>query len=107
MLLHVLLEITKEEVKQGSFLSYLKVLGFRKSQARILTAIKECSTLPLITQYHEVQSLPEHAREAYEKDAARDGMYALLRAAKESRAKQCEGSIRPQHPYTTQLIILS
>ncbi|MCR5716642.1 MAG: nucleotidyltransferase family protein [Lachnospiraceae bacterium] len=107
MLLHVLLEITKEEVKQGSFLSYLKVLGFRKSQARILTAIKECSTLPLITQYHEVQSLPATIRDAYEKDAARDGLCALLRAAKESRMQDTEVSIRPQHPYTTQLIILS
>lgn len=52
-LLHILLSITKEEVHQGKqagYTPYGRVLGFRKDASPLLHAIKQHSSIPLITK---------------------------------------------------------
>ena len=59
-LLHILLDITKEDMKLGKGLDYVpyaRVLGFRRSAAPLLTAIKEASSIPLVTKLAGAETL--------------------------------------------------
>lgn len=52
-LLHILLHMTEEDIrfrKQHDYLSYIRVLGFRKDAAGLLKAIKKASAMPFITK---------------------------------------------------------
>ena len=53
VLTHILLGITKEETekrKSHNYVSYGRILGFRKEAAPLLSAIKKASSIPMITK---------------------------------------------------------
>lgn len=59
-LLHILLDIKKEDMEVGKELDYVpyaRVLGFRKSAAPLLTAIKESASIPLVTKLADAERL--------------------------------------------------
>ncbi len=102
-LLHITLDITKEDFPFGfrqtaappsEFPSYARVLGFRKSAAPLLTAIRERSDIPLITSLSDAQrTLPATALRLLEKDIVSSQLYHGLLALKGGRVPQNEYSI--------------
>lgn len=59
-LLHILLNIKKEDMDFGKSLDYVpyaRVLGFRKDSSALLGAIKEHSSIPLITKLADAEKL--------------------------------------------------
>lgn len=71
-LLHILLGIEKEHMALGlscDYAAYARVLGFRRKAQPLLTAVKEHSSVPLITKLTTGQkSLPEDAGRLLELD---------------------------------------
>lgn len=61
---HMLLQIRQKDYKAYPVPSYLRILGFRKSAAPLLSALKAHSSLPLITT-------PADARQALSKEGGR------------------------------------
>ena len=75
-LLHIALGVTEEEVcaaKKAGYVRYLRLLGFRRQAAPLLRAIKEISSLPLVTK-------PAAAKELLARDSQLDQLYYALRA---------------------------
>lgn len=59
-LLHILLDINNETMqsyRNMDFIPYARVLGFRKDSAPLLTAIKENSSIPLITKLADAEGI--------------------------------------------------
>lgn len=59
-LFHILLNITKEDMdaaKEIDYIPYARVLGFRKNASPLLTAIKESSSVPLITKLADAEKI--------------------------------------------------
>ncbi len=59
-LLHILLNITKEDMAyctELGYTPYARVLGFRKAAAPLLSAIKEKSNIPLITKLADAEKI--------------------------------------------------
>lgn len=57
-LLHILLEITKESVEKQvamDYVSYARILGFRKDSSELLSRIKECSSIPVLSKLADAQ----------------------------------------------------
>lgn len=71
-LLHILLNITKADMEFGKSLDYIpyaRVLGFRKESTELLGAIKEHSSIPLITKLADAENvLDEDAYALLKKD---------------------------------------
>lgn len=71
-LLHILLNITKVDIEFGKSLDYVpyaRVLGFRKESTELLGAIKEHSSIPLITKLADAEKiLDEDAYRLLKKD---------------------------------------
>lgn len=59
-LFHILLNMTKEDAlsrKAHNYLSYIRILGFRKESSALLSAIKKASILPLITKTADAKKI--------------------------------------------------
>lgn len=59
-LLHILLNITKEDMascRELEYTPYARVLGFRRSAAPLLSAIKKKSAIPLITKLADAEKI--------------------------------------------------
>ena len=59
-LLHIALGITKESVraaKDSGYINYLRILGFRKSAAPLLKALKSNAAVPLVTKTADCREL--------------------------------------------------
>lgn len=59
-LLHILLNITKEDMAcciEMGYTPYARVLGFRKDSSALLSAIKEQSRIPLVTKLADAEKL--------------------------------------------------
>ena len=71
-LLHILLNITKDDMEFGKSLDYVpyaRVLGFRKESTGLLGAIKEHSSIPLISKLADAeQVMDEDAYQLLKKD---------------------------------------
>ena len=78
-LLHILLNMTKEEFetcKAEDYISYARVLGFRKDVAPLLTEIKKNSSLPLVTSLADArQTLSGEALRMLDLDILRNQIY--------------------------------
>ena len=58
--MHILLNITKENMLWGKsidYVPYARVLGFRKDSTKLLSTIKEHSSIPLITKVADAEIL--------------------------------------------------
>ena len=78
-LLHILLNMTKEEFENcrtQDYISYARVLGFRKNATPLLTEIKKHSSVPLITSLADArQTLPPEALRMLDLDILRNQIY--------------------------------
>lgn len=101
-LLHILLDLTKEDLelaRQHDFISYARVLGFRRKAAPLLSEIKKHSTIPMITRLADADShLPAEVFEYLKKEQRMNTIYAGCMSSHSSQPMQNE--------YSTPVIIL-
>lgn len=81
MFLHIVLDIHTDSLKAFPEPAYLRVLGFRKQAAPLLSAIKSKGRLPMVTSL-PAYSLAEPARSLLEHDLRSSGLYRIGLAAK-------------------------
>ena len=94
ILLHTVLSVTNEDYRHYSaagYIPYLRILGFRRASAAVLTRIKECASVPMISKLADASLLlPPDAHALLEKDIYASELYAQTRHLKAlSYAKTC------------------
>ena len=93
-LLHILLDITSEEMDSYKALDhtpYARILGFRKESAPLLAAIKEHSTIPLVSKLADAHRiLPAAALDMLNRDIQISHIYNTIGAAKSGSSIQNE-----------------
>lgn len=81
-LLHILLEIKKEDIdlyRAMDYCAYARVLGFRKSSVEVMKQIKDCSSLPLITKMADASNkLSENGKIMFNHDLYCSHLYSSL-----------------------------
>ncbi len=83
LFLHILLEICQEDYQNFLAPSYLRVLGFRKSSASLLTALKKNSNLPIVTSpANAMHVLPIPAQHLLSYDLTSTNLYQIGLTAK-------------------------
>uniref|UniRef100_UPI004055AED9 tRNA(Met) cytidine acetate ligase n=1 Tax=Agathobacter sp. TaxID=2021311 RepID=UPI004055AED9 len=101
-LLHILLDIKQSDYHYAADMGtipYLRILGFRKSSAKLLSAIKKEATVPLIAKVANAASiLPKNAYEIFEKDLFASDIYYQLLSRKTGR--------KPMNEFTHPIVIL-
>lgn len=89
-LFHILLDMTEADAvrrKTNGYVSYVRILGFRRESAPLLGAIKKASALPLITKTADASKmLPEHAFSDFQKDLYCSHLYQAVYQAKTGQA---------------------
>ena len=85
-LLHILLDMAEERLQEYSsqdFIFYARILGFRKSCAPLLTAIKANASIPLISKLADARfSLNDTGFSMLEKDIQASHIYSSVISAK-------------------------
>lgn len=80
-LLHILLEITEDEVKNymdKNYNTYIRLLGFNKSHSSILADIKKNSSLPIISKMSDARRLlPEYSLNMLMHNIRCDDLYRI------------------------------
>lgn len=98
-LLHILLNLTEEDFALAgifSFAPYLRLLGFRKSAAPLLSAIKKNADIPLIAKLADAKSyLSDDACALLSKDIFAADVYRLALTAKTGKRLPNEFSHSP------------
>lgn len=80
---HMLLHIRREDYEAFTTPTYLRVLGFRKAAAPLLTSLKSNSCLPLVTSPADAsRQLPPQARQLLGFDLRATDLYCLGLASK-------------------------
>lgn len=101
-LTHILLDIRQNDYEQGKSLShtpYLKVLGFRRDAAPLLSAIKESSSVPLISKAADASKLlSSEGLSIFEKDIYASDVYNQILSIKQG--------LPVPNDYCTPLVIL-
>lgn len=102
-LLHILLNLKKEDFPSdpfgaarlpADFPPYARVLGFRRTAAPLLAAIRDNSSIPLITSLADAErTLPDASLRLLKKDISSSQLYHGLVALKSNTAPQNEYSI--------------
>lgn len=102
-LLHILLDLKQADIdcfcKEGP-IYYARVLGFQKTAAPLLSAVKQHASLPLITKLADAESLlpSENGKKMLQQNTDADHLYSMLVCNKFSHAFQSE--------YQKQVVIL-
>lgn len=95
-LMHILLDITSEEMDSYKALDhtpYARILGFRKESAPLLAAIKEHSSIPLISKLADAHRILSHAALGMlNRDVQISHIYNAIGAAKSGSSIQNEYS---------------
>jgi len=111
-LLHILLNITKDDMELGQTLDYVpyaRVLGFRKNSSELLSAIKEHSSIPLITKLADAEDiLDEDAYRLLKKDILVSEMYQGVVREKlvNSGADDIAIKLLGKNEFTTPIVIV-
>lgn len=96
---HMLLHIRQQDYRTFTAPAYLRVLGFRKSAAPLLSAIKSHSSLPFITNPANAERfLSPEAQQLWQLDMRSTDIYRLCLAAK--------GDYTMKNDYRQQIICL-
>ncbi len=78
-LIHILLDMTWENSKrrkEHDYVSYIRVLGFKRSSAELLSDIKKASSLPMITRTADARNiLSEQALAEFKEDVSSSHIY--------------------------------
>ncbi len=89
ILTHILLSVTKDDVAQAKsldYIPYLRILGFRKDAAPLLSAIKKNADVPLISKLSDARPdtqkniLSQNAFHVLEKDIFAADLYTQIRS---------------------------
>lgn len=94
-LLHILLdmkETTMQSYRAMDYISYARVLGFRKESIPLLTAIKANSSIPLITKLADAEKLLDA-----------DAFSMLKEELRINQIYQCVSATRNAHPMKNEL----
>lgn len=101
-LLHILLDITEQEIadrKSRDHVSYIRVLGFRRESAPLLSSIKKATTLPIITKTADAASiLDARALHDFRRDLYDSHLYQSVLAQKSGK--------KISNEYTASIVIL-
>lgn len=101
-LLHIVLDLTKEDAllwERQDLIPYVRVLGFRRDAAGLLTALKAKASVPLVTKLADGEKLlPRDAVPLFRRELSISQLYLGLSAGK-------KGGI-PANEYTVPLVIL-
>ena len=101
-LLHILLNITKEDVslyRSMDYVPYARVLGFRRKSSQLLGDIKERSAIPLVTKLADAEKiLTLDAYSMLKQDLMASQLYYGLDA--------CCSDKPPINEYTIPLVII-
>ena len=113
ILLHSILGITSSDYACGNALDkipYLRILGFRKSAAPLLAALKASAAVPLITRSSQaLKLLSPDAMRVFEHDVFAGNLYLQMRNQKAARLcapPVCRSMTFPASEYQRQIIIL-
>lgn len=114
ILLHSILGITSSDYACGNALDkipYLRILGFRKSAAPLLAALKASAAVPLITRSSQaLKLLSPDAMRVFEHDVFAGNLYLQMRNQKGGTplraARMQEHDVPPAFEYQRQIIIL-
>lgn len=114
ILLHSILGITSSDYACGNALDkipYLRILGFRKSAAPLLAALKASAAVPLITRPSQAPKLlSSDAMRIFEHDVFAGNLYLQMRNQKGGTplraARMQEHDVPPASEYQRQIIIL-
>lgn len=114
-LLHILLNITNEDMAFGKSLDYVpyaRVLGFRKDSTALLSAIKEHSSIPMITKLADAEKiLDETAYQLLKKDILTSEIYQAAVAGKSKAVRETDAAIShseriAKNEFTTPIVIV-
>ncbi|MFR2747265.1 MAG: nucleotidyltransferase family protein [Roseburia hominis] len=114
ILLHSILGITSSDYACGNALDkipYLRILGFRKSAAPLLAALKASAAVPLITRPSQAPKLlSPDAMQVFEHDVFAGNLYLQMRNQKGGTplraARMQEHDVPPASEYQRQIVIL-
>ena len=114
ILLHSILGITSSDYACGNALDkipYLRILGFRKSAAPLLAALKASAAVPLITRSSQaLKLLSPDAMRVFEHDVFAGNLYLQMRNQKGGTALRAarmqEHDVPPASEYQRQIVIL-
>ena len=114
ILLHSVLGITSSDYICGNALDkipYLRILGFRKSSAPLLAALKASAAVPLITRPSQaLKFLSPDAMQVFEHDVFAGNLYLQMRNQKGGApvrtARMQEHDVLPASEYQRQIVIL-
>ena len=114
ILLHSILGITSSDYACGNALDkipYLRILGFRKSSAPLLAALKASAAVPLITRPSQAPKLlSPDAMQVFEHDVFAGNLYRQMRNQKGGTplraARMQEHDVPPASEYQRQIVIL-
>ncbi len=96
LFLHILLSVRQEDLDALGAPSYLRVLGFRKDAAALLSAVKSHGSLPLVTSPADAQkALPEPGKRLLQLDLDASELYRVGLADK---GRGCRLKNDFQHP---------
>lgn len=101
-LLHILLSITDEEIRvrrQKGYVSWTRILGFRRDAAPLLSELKKRSSLPVITKTADAAAIlcPEDFR-YFSQDLHRSHIYQSLVQEKTGQ--------RPKNEFTHSVVVV-
>jgi len=101
-LLHILLHMTREDMetrKRLGYVSYIRILGFKRESAPLLGAVKRASRLPLITKTADApRLLPPDALKQFNQDLFCSHIYQSVLEQK--------SHVRPENEYTRSVVIV-
>ena len=92
-LLHIMLGTKKANVEEyidNGYHMYARLLGFRKDNAKLLTAMSKESSLPVLTKMSEIDDLPELGQKMLRHDMLASNLYTSVVTDKFKTAFQNE-----------------
>jgi predicted nucleotidyltransferase len=111
ILTHILLSITKEDymtAKSMDYIPYLRILGFRRDAAPLLSSIKKTASVPLLSKLADADNhLTNKALRMLERDIFAGELYRQVRATTSGKGL-CNASFvcTPGSEYSCPLVIL-
>lgn len=94
ILLHLLLGITKDTYALGrslDYITYLRILGFRKDSSALFSTLKKSASVPMISKLADASaSLSSEAMELLERDIFAANLYEQTKAIKNKKASRSE-----------------
>lgn len=108
-LLHLILDITEADInlgKQADYIPYLRILGFKKSSAGLLTLLKENAAVPLIAKLADARrQLSREALAILDMDISAAELYEMVKTVKYHRISQKERTT-PRNEYSRGIVLV-